>query len=119
MIKQRRKGRSAYGAAMMKALEAHVPSAERLFDDSLVGRFLPARLRVARGLAWVRDGFRHMMERGAPGVVGGILCRTRYIDDVVCSAVAGGIDTIVVLGAGLDTRASLRLRSPLPSTAVA
>ena len=40
----------------------------------------------------------------AAGIWGGMLCRKRYADDQVSAAVAAGIDQIVVLGAGMDTR---------------
>jgi methyltransferase (TIGR00027 family) len=102
---RRSKGRSAYGAAMMKTLESHVPSAERLFDDPMIAEFLPAPLRLALRAAWVRERFRTMMEREAPGVLGTMVCRTRYIDDAIRKAAADGIETVVLLGAGLDTRA--------------
>jgi len=45
------------------------------------------------------------MERQAPGIRGALLCRTRAIDDAVKAAVGRGIKTVVILGAGLDTRA--------------
>jgi hypothetical protein len=34
-------GRSAYGAASMKATEAFVPAPQRLFEDKIVMDFLP------------------------------------------------------------------------------
>jgi methyltransferase (TIGR00027 family) len=46
-----------------------------------------------------------MRERRMPGSLGGILCRTRYIDDVLQRSLAGGLDQVVILGAGFDTRA--------------
>jgi len=38
-------------------------------------------------------------------VIGGIICRTRYIDDVLINAIKEGVGTVVNLGAGMDTRA--------------
>jgi methyltransferase (TIGR00027 family) len=46
----------------------------------------------------------------------GVLIRTRYLDDAVSSAVAGGVRQIVNLGAGFDTRP---FRLDLPSDTVA
>jgi methyltransferase (TIGR00027 family) len=40
-----------------------------------------------------------------------VLCRKRYADDQVRAALSAGIDQLVVLGAGLDTRA-YRLADP-------
>ena len=50
-------------------------------------------------------------ERAAPGIWGGIACRKRYIDDRFTSALEDGVDRVVVLGSGLDTRAR-RLTTP-------
>jgi Leucine carboxyl methyltransferase len=97
-------GRSAYGAAMMKALESFLPTGQRLFDDTLVLEFLPRPLRFSLRSAWVRRQFAAMMDRGAPGIRRAILCRTRYIDDVVRDAVSKGTTAVVFLVAGLDTR---------------
>jgi methyltransferase (TIGR00027 family) len=47
----------------------------------------------------------NMREKSTPGVVGGILCRTCYIDDVLTNAIKEGVGTVVNLGAGMDTRA--------------
>lgn len=44
-------------------------------------------------------------ERQLPGVVGNLLCRTRYIDDALSDALAEGLDQVVILGAGFDSRA--------------
>ena len=40
-----------------------------------------------------------------PGTLGAILCRTRYLDDVVRRLLAQGLEQLVILGAGFDTRA--------------
>ena len=47
----------------------------------------------------------NMREKSTPGVIGGILCRTRYIDDVSNNAIKEGVGAVVNLGAGMDTRA--------------
>jgi methyltransferase (TIGR00027 family) len=40
-----------------------------------------------------------------PGSLGAILCRTRYLDDVLKRSLAQGLDQVVILGAGFDSRA--------------
>jgi len=47
----------------------------------------------------------NMMEKSSPRVIGGILCRTRYIDDVLNNAIKEGVGAVVNLGTGMDTRA--------------
>jgi methyltransferase (TIGR00027 family) len=39
------------------------------------------------------------------GIYGAQVCRTRYIDDTIASALSEGIDQLVILGAGYDSRA--------------
>jgi methyltransferase (TIGR00027 family) len=41
----------------------------------------------------------------APGIYSAQICRTRYIDDAVNENLAKGIEQLVILGAGLDSRA--------------
>ena len=45
-----------------------------------------------------------MLDRSSPGIRGAMLCRTRCIDDAVANALKRGLNTVVILGAGLDTR---------------
>jgi methyltransferase (TIGR00027 family) len=89
-------------------LEHDRPANERLVDDPVSLRLLPGfwrgllRLLQASGLA---DRTLARRERELPGVMGSLLCRTRYIDDVFREAVWDGVDQVVILGAGFDTRA--------------
>ena len=45
------------------------------------------------------------MEKKMPGMWASFLCRKRYIDDRLVESAAAGIEAVVILGAGLDTRA--------------
>jgi methyltransferase (TIGR00027 family) len=105
MTKQSGAGNSAYGSALMKAAEAFVPQSLRLFEDTLIVDFLPGLARFAIRRRWMRDRFMALLERGAPGIRGALLCRTRAIDDAVEAAIGRGLRVVVILGAGLDTRA--------------
>ena len=40
-----------------------------------------------------------------PGGWASLVCRKRYIDDQLLGAVTKGVDEVVILGAGFDTRA--------------
>jgi methyltransferase (TIGR00027 family) len=84
------------------------PEGERLFDDPLAYKLLPSGWRLFFRLCYL-PGLRGLLlslrERRMPGSLGGILCRTRYIDDVLARSLAGGLDQVVILGAGFDTRA--------------
>lgn len=61
---------------------------------------------------WIREGFVSLADSLVPGLTGGIICRTRYIDDVIQHCVDNGVTSVINLGAGLDTR-GLRLSSLL------
>ncbi|MEV4349860.1 SAM-dependent methyltransferase [Actinoplanes sp. NPDC049596] len=94
--------RTASGAGMMRALEAHAP--QPLFDDPLAERFLtgwPAYVTRHRVL---RRVFLSLLERAGPGFYGAVVCRTRAIDDACRQALAQGIEQVVIIGAGMDTR---------------
>ncbi|HEX3780052.1 MAG TPA: SAM-dependent methyltransferase [Pseudonocardiaceae bacterium] len=79
-----------------------------LIEDKLAARMLPGALRPIVTLSrWsgLRRFIRNKAENHTPGIWSNMLCRKRYIDDKVLEAVAGGISRLVILGAGLDTRA--------------
>ncbi|HML16177.1 MAG TPA: class I SAM-dependent methyltransferase, partial [Bryobacteraceae bacterium] len=78
---------------------------QRLFDDPILLDLLPAPMRFALRVRPIRDRFAAVLDRVAPGIRGAMLCRTRSIDDAVNAAIARGLKTVVILGAGLDTRA--------------
>ena len=105
MSKDSKAGRSAYGAASARAMEMFEPRSLRLFEDQLVVDLLPALARFMLRRAWIRAWFKNWFERQAPGIRGALLCRTRSIDDLLKAAIAGGLRSVVILGAGLDTRA--------------
>ena len=97
-------GRSAYGAAATRAMEMFEPSNLRLFEDNLVIHLLPSLARFILPRAKIRSWFQNWFDRQAPGIRGALLCRTRAIDDMLNTSIANGIRSLVILGAGLDTR---------------
>lgn len=93
--------------AVLRGLESGRPAGERLVNDPVSLRLLPGvwrwllRFLQATGIA---DAVLARRERDLPGVIASLLCRTRYIDDVMRSAVDEGVEQVVILGAGFDTR---------------
>jgi methyltransferase (TIGR00027 family) len=91
-----------------RVVEMYYPEDKRLFDDPFAYKLLPFGWQLFLRLAYL-PGLRSLVlslrERRMPGSLGGILCRTRYIDDVLTRSLEEGLDQVVILGAGFDTRA--------------
>jgi methyltransferase (TIGR00027 family) len=90
------------------AAEQYYPEGQRLVQDELALQFLPPGLKsLAKLTRWLpaRAFMFNLSEKRARGVWGGVLCRKRYIDEKMREAVSAGLDALVILGAGLDTRA--------------
>ena len=104
MASETRAGRTAFGAAAIRASEMFLPEKSRLFHDALVLDLLPAASRFMLRRRLMRQIFLNLFESAAPGIRGALLCRTCAIDDLVDAAIARGLKTVVILGAGLDTR---------------
>jgi methyltransferase (TIGR00027 family) len=98
---------TAFGPMVLAAVEQNEPPGHRLVDDDLAELFLPASLRLLVGATrW--GPARRLMIRGSeftgPGLWVNMACRKHFIDDKLKAAL-DEIDAVVILGAGLDTRA--------------
>jgi methyltransferase (TIGR00027 family) len=99
--------RTAFGPMVLAAVEQNEPADRRLVDDDLAELFLPAPLRwlvAATQPAVVRRAFIGASERTGRGLWANLACRKRFIGDKLTESV-DSIDAVVILGAGLDTRA--------------
>jgi len=91
-----------------RVIEMYYPEDKRLFKDQFSYKLLPFGWKLFVRLFYlpgVRGLVLSLRERRMPGSLGGILCRTRYIDDVLKRSLEEGIDQLVILGAGFDSRA--------------
>jgi methyltransferase (TIGR00027 family) len=108
---------TAFGPILQVAIEQYEPPERRLVSDDLALSMLPAGQRaLVRAMRWppLRRLTISAGERAVPGSWSLIACRKRYIDDKL-DQVLGDIDSVVVLGAGMDTRAyRLARRSDIP-----
>lgn len=103
---------------VLAAVEQNEPPGRRLVDDDLADLFLPTSLRFL--VAATRSAtLRRLMIRGSEwsgrGLWANLACRKRFIGDKLDEALED-IDAVVILGAGLDTRAYLltrRVRIPV------
>jgi len=90
-------GRTAVGVARVRALESARP--DGLFDDPFAAAFAD----TSQPSADTEDTPQRRAWRAA--IAFHIIIRTRFYDDYLRDAVAAGCRQIVLLGAGLDTRA--------------
>jgi methyltransferase (TIGR00027 family) len=90
---------TALGIALIRAVEYERPAVERICSDPLARRFISTWF-YQLGKLLVGYG-----ERKGPGVAGFLTARCRYMDDILEECLAGGIGQLVILGAGLDSRA--------------
>ncbi|KHO23153.1 SAM-dependent methyltransferase [Mycolicibacterium setense] len=98
--------RTALGPTLIVAVDQydHPP----LVPDPWATQILPRRWRALTTLARLNAVRRSMIAGTEKSVHGGwasLLCRKRYIDDLLRDAVTRGLDAVVILGAGYDTRA--------------
>jgi len=92
---------TARGIALMRAIESEKPADERICYDPYARHFVPAWMYWVLGF-FIKSGY---AERRGPGVNGYLAARERYIDDVLQGYLDTGLQQLVILGAGYDSRA--------------
>jgi methyltransferase (TIGR00027 family) len=98
-LKETQTSVTAQGIAFARALESSKPDGERICYDPL------ARQLISPAFYWLCRLFAGYAERKGPGVLGYLAVRCRYIDDYLEACLQAGIEQLVILGAGLDSRA--------------
>jgi len=97
------------GAASARAAGMLYPKEKRLFEDPYSEKLLTPFYKffiVLMRSPKIFDFFMKSREKSTPGLMGWMLCRFRYIDDVLKDSIAKKkIETVVNLGAGMDCRA--------------
>jgi methyltransferase (TIGR00027 family) len=94
------------GPTVSVAIEQYFPKKQRIIEDNLAYRILPAGMRIFVRLVKpepIRNLIIRTIEKSSPGIWGCVICRKRYIDEKLTDSVSQ-IKTIVNLGAGFDTR---------------
>jgi methyltransferase (TIGR00027 family) len=98
--------RSATGVAALRYLGSFERAPEVRNPDRFVGRLLPSYMARLARVPPARLAIRSFIDRRYPGSRRYHVARTKFIDDVVISGVRErGMRQVVILGAGLDTRA--------------
>ena len=101
-------GNTAYGAAAFRLIEQYEPEDKRLFNDPVIYHLTNSVLRFILKSKFMRNYYVHLSDKMIPGIVGAQICRTKFIDEKT-SQVLKDVQQILILGAGLDTRA-LRIK---------
>lgn len=91
---------TAMGIAIARGVESEKPAGERICYDPFARQFVPGWLYSVLGF-FIKSGYTEM--RG-PGVNGFLIARERYIDDVLADYLNDGLQQLVILGAGFDSR---------------
>jgi len=97
--------------ALFRALETSRSSDERIFYDPYAIEFLDGNMKAAAKFArfpLIRNLVERRIQKLIPGALSSGIARTKYIDDLLERTVGEGVNQLVILGAGFDTRA-LRL----------
>jgi methyltransferase (TIGR00027 family) len=98
---------TSYGAAAIRAMENLLPEDKRLYEDPYSEKLLSLYYKIWLILMRspkILNFLIKLREKSYPGVIGGLICRVRYIDDVLDDAIKEGVGAVVNLGAGMDTR---------------
>ncbi len=98
-MKKQQSSLTAEGIAYIRAMEASRPAGERVCDDPLARHFVSPLMLTLGKL------FYGIKQKSAPGVSEYMVGRCRYIDDYLQSCLAEGLEQLVILGAGFDSRA--------------
>jgi methyltransferase (TIGR00027 family) len=99
--------KTGIGPIATVAIEQYFPKEQRIIEDNLAYKILPAGMRAFVRLVKtesIRNWMIRSAEKDIPGVWGGLMCRKRYIDEKLADSIKQ-IKAVVNLGAGFDTRA--------------
>jgi methyltransferase (TIGR00027 family) len=92
---------TAMGIAIVRAIESEKPEGERICYDPFARKFVnPILFHFVR--FFDRLGY---SEVKGPGVMGFLVARDRHIDEFLKRQLSQNIEQVVILGAGLDSRA--------------
>ena len=104
---------TAQVVALYRALEMHREPAERIVTDPYAEVFLSGLTRAASSpLALVLPALDLAERNSTTGISTYVLCRHRFIDDHLGDALDDGVEQVIILGAGYDSRA-YRFAGPL------
>jgi len=99
-MRKNRSSLTAVGIAIVRAVESEGPADKRICYDPYARRFVPAWIYHIFGF-FIKTGY---AEWRGPGVNGFLVAPDRYIDDVLQGFLNEGLQQLIILGAGFDSR---------------
>ncbi|TSC24558.1 SAM-dependent methyltransferase [Corallococcus sp. Z5C101001] len=102
---KRRADRTAEGVAIWRAMGVHEPDSSVRNPDLMAAQFLGPISRAALSIAPLRSWLMSHFGRRFPGAYGCATARTLHLDALFVSALEEGVEQVVLLGAGYDSRA--------------
>ncbi|MGE5578656.1 MAG: class I SAM-dependent methyltransferase [Bacillota bacterium] len=101
-MEKKRSSTTAEGMALIRAIEWSRPSDRRICFDPIASSLVnPVSVFLAKLV--IDSGLYDRIS--TPGAAEFIVARERYIDDFLKACLAEGLEQVVILGAGFDTRA--------------
>jgi len=110
-MKEGKASTSASSAAVFRALESIKPSSERILYDPYALKLLSGKPKMLLNARFLISGkllnglVYRALSSMIPGGINYVVVRARYGDDCLNERIDDGIEQLVILGAGYDTRA--------------
>lgn len=99
-MKKNQSSKTAEGVALIRAIESEKPVNIRICYDPFARAFIPT-ISYFLSKLFISSGIYNSI---AQGLIELLIVRDRYIDDCLKGFIREGVDQIVLLGAGFDTR---------------
>ena len=103
-MKEKQSSTTAEGMAIVRAIEAQKPEEARICYDPIARRLVNP-MSVFLSKLTIDSGIYDRFFAPGGGAIEFIVARERYIDDFLRARLREGLDQVVILGAGFDTRA--------------
>jgi methyltransferase (TIGR00027 family) len=105
-MKRNEPSKMAERIALIRVGESKKPESERICYDPYAIRFIRPEILefAARNPEKYKEEI-EQLERLFPGLANSAVARVRYFDDIVKASANDGLEQLVILGAGYDTRA--------------
>src|SRR5277367_5401980 len=94
---------SAETMAFMRAVVSGEKDLTVKSEDRLARHFISSKYRLLISIS-LQSTLRRILELVVPGSYGFTIARTRHFDEVLLSESRAGIEQVVLLGAGYDSR---------------